>query len=142
MSKTKINRLSGRISHCYNTLRRLTWLYADNRGFEKGAARWRLLASQFRSGPKTIQQINLVARDTRTSLFLVSFSRQCRLQFRLLTRRHKERMLLRVLDNLLGHHTTLKAPQCAFNRLTLINCNNRHTLSTNLRQNSNYDNPK
>jgi hypothetical protein len=55
----------------------------------------------------------LVARDSHPALLLISFARQGRLQFRLLTWGNKERVLLRVFDDLFGHHFALKASERA-----------------------------
>jgi hypothetical protein len=42
---------------------------------------------------------------------------------------NKEGVLLGILDNLLGHHLTLEAPQRALDRLALINSNYCHSFS-------------
>ena len=78
----------------------------------------------------TAKANRLVARGAaHTALLLIPFARESRLEFCLLAWWDEERMLLRVLDDLFGHNLALEAPQCAFNRLTLVNSNYRHSFS-------------
>src|SRR5258705_11278354 len=77
-----------------------------------------------------LQESNkLIARDPHAAFFLVSFARKSRLEFCLLAGRDKERVFLRILNDLFSHDFALEAPQCAFNRFTLINCNYCHSFS-------------
>lgn len=68
---------------------------------------------EIRLGLWRLQGSYLVARDAHPALLLVSFARQGRLQFRLLTRGNKKGVLLRIFDDLLGHHFALEASQRA-----------------------------
>src|SRR6266852_5364726 len=65
----------------------------------------------------------------KSAFFLVAFARESRLELGLLTGRDKEGMLFCVLNYLLRHHLALEPPQRAFDRLTLINSNYRHSFS-------------
>ncbi len=55
----------------------------------------------------------LIASDARSALLLVTLACEGRFELGLLPRRHEERMFLRVLDNLFGHHTTLETSERA-----------------------------
>jgi hypothetical protein len=75
--------------------------------------------------------VSLVTRrgGAHATFFLVSLSRECRLQLRFLARRDEERMFLRVLNYLFGHNLALEAPQRTLNGFTLVYSNYRHSIS-------------
>src|SRR5215831_1209040 len=60
------------------------------------------------------------------ALLFVALASESRFQLRFLAGRHKERMLLRILDDFLGHHFPLEPTQSAFDRFTGIDCNYCH----------------